>query len=208
MEITNPHINNYLYRVTPPRDRILQEMEVLAKKHNFPIIGPLVGRFLFQMARITKAQKIFELGSGYGYSAYWFASAMGKKGKIICTDGDEKNKILAESFFKRAKISNKITFKVGNALEILAATKGTFDIILNDVDKHQYPEVFDLVIPKLKRGGVFITDNLLWSGQVLDPHPDASTLGILKFTHKIYSSKNVFSTIMPIRDGISISVKL
>ena len=91
MDITNPQINNYLYRVTPPRDRILQEMEALAKKHNFPIIGPLVGRFLFQMAKITKAQKIFELGSGYGYSAFWFASAMEKKGRIICTDGDEKN---------------------------------------------------------------------------------------------------------------------
>jgi len=208
MYITNPQINNYLYRVTPPRDKILQEMEALAKKHNFPIIGPLVGRFLYQMAKVTNAKKIFELGSGYGYSAYWFAQGMGKQGKIICTDGDEKNKILAEGFFKRAKISHKITFKVGNALEILTATKGHFDIILNDVDKHQYPEVFDLVIPKLKKGGVFITDNLLWSGQVLDPHPDASTLGILKFTHKIYNSQKVFSSILPIRDGISVSVKL
>ncbi len=208
MDITNPKINNYLYRVTPPRDSILLEMENLAKKNNFPIIGPLVGRFLYQLAKISKAKKVFELGSGYGYSAYWFALAMDRKGKIICTDGDEKNKILAESFFKRAKMSNKITFKVGNALEILAGTKGQFDIILNDVDKHQYPEVFDLVIPKLKKGGILVTDNLLWDGQVLNPNPDASTVGILKFTHKIYHSKGIFSTIIPIRDGISLSVKL
>src|SRR3990170_6262794 len=208
MDLVNPKINSYLYRVTPPRDRILEEMESLAKKHNFPIIGPLVGRFLYQMAKVTKAKKIFELGSGYGYSAYWFALAMDKRGKIICTDGDEKNKILAESFFKRAKMSNKLTFKVGNALEILAGTKGQFDIILNDVDKHQYPEVFDLAIPKLKKGGILITDNLLWDGQVFNPNPDASTMGILKFTHKIYHTNGIFSTIIPIRDGISISVRL
>ncbi len=208
MDITNPQINNYLYRVTPQRDSILLEMESLAKKQNFPIIGPLVGRFLFQIAKVTKAKKIFELGSGYGYSAYWFALAMNKKGKIICTDGDEKNKILAESFFKRAKMSNKLAFKVGNALEILVDTKGQFDIILNDVDKHQYPEVFDLAIPRLKKGGILITDNLLWDGQVLNPNPDASTVGILKFTHKIYHTQGIFSTIIPIRDGISVSVKL
>ena len=87
MDIVNPHLVEYLLNVTPERDEILRDMEEHALERNFPIVGPLVGRMLFLLAKTTQAKRILELGSGFGYSAYWFAKAIGKDGEVICTEG-------------------------------------------------------------------------------------------------------------------------
>ncbi|HLX12475.1 MAG TPA: O-methyltransferase [Bacteroidota bacterium] len=208
MNITQPELNDYLLNIIPVRDPVLQDMETYAQKNNFPIIGPLVGRILYSYAKAIDAKRILELGSGYGYSAVWFAKAMGKEGKIICTEGSADNAHRAEEYFKKAKLSTKIDFRVGNALSIIDQVDGEFDIILNDIDKHQYPQAYRKAIPRLRKGGLFITDNVLWSGKVLDKKPDAATAGILTFTRLIYSSRSLFTVILPIRDGVSVSVKL
>jgi predicted O-methyltransferase YrrM len=208
MDIVHPELNRYMLNIIPPRDEVLQEMEDIAKKNGFPIIGPLVGRLLYQIALITKPKRIFEMGSGYGYSAYWFAKATPNTTKIICTDGSEENAKTAKEFFKRGKINKKIEFKVGNALEIIDRTPGKFDIIFNDIDKEQYPEAFYKAVAKLKKGGLFISDNVLWSGKILDKEIDEATMGIIKFNDLIYTSKELFTTIIPIRDGVSVCVKI
>lgn len=195
-------------RHTPRRDRIQQEMEAIAQKNNFPIIGPLVGRFLCQMAMVTDARRILELGSGYGYSAYWFAKGMREGGTIVCTEGEAENARMAKEFFRRGKVKVKLDFHIGDALNIIDQVKGQFDIILCDIDKWQYPLAFKKAVPRIRKGGLFITDNLLWSGAVLQKDPDQDTRGILNFTRLIYSSKQLFTTILPIRDGISVCVKL
>ncbi|MCI0708367.1 MAG: O-methyltransferase, partial [Ignavibacteriae bacterium] len=173
----------------------------------FPINGPLVGRLLYVLAKFGNAKRILELGSGYGYSAYWFAKAIGKDGKVVCTDGSEENHMRAMEFFKRGKIAEHIEFHVGDALKIIDGLDGEFDIIFNDIDKTQYPKAIRKVLPKLRKGGLFITDNVLWSGKILDKKPDAATAGIITFNRMVYSSKDLFSSIVPLRDGLAVCVK-
>ena len=207
MDIVNANIVDYLLNVTPERDDVLQDMEEYALARNFPIIGPLVGRLLYMLAKTTHATRILELGSGFGYSAYWFAKAIGKDGNIICTDGDQSNAEHAQEYFHRGKIGNKIKFLVGDALKLIDEVEGQFDIIFNDIDKHQYPKAFRKAVPRLRKGGLLISDNVLWSGKVLNHKPDSDTAGILTYNRLIYSSKELFSTIIPLRDGVSVSVK-
>jgi predicted O-methyltransferase YrrM len=201
-------IHEYLHQVIPERPPILKEMEAYAAEHNFPIIGPLVGRFLYQMTIVTKARRIMELGSGFGYSAFWFSLAAGHKGHLVLTDTDKNNKRRAMDYFKRAGLQSQFEFKVGDALRTLRRTEGPFDIILNDINKEDYPQTIDLVATKLRKGGLFITDNLIWSGRVCDKNPDKTTQSIIEFTRQLYNDPRFFTTIIPLRDGLSVAVRI
>ncbi|MDI6766373.1 MAG: O-methyltransferase [Bacteroidota bacterium] len=208
MDIVNANIVDYLLNVTPERDDVLEDMEEYALARNFPIIGPLVGRLLFLLTKAIQAQRVLELGSGFGYSAYWFAKAVGKDGQVFCTECDPDNIAHAKEYFHRTKITNKITCFTGDALKLIDEIDGQFDIIFNDIDKHQYPKAFRKVVPRLRKGGLLISDNVLWDGKVIQNKPDRDTAGILTYNRLIYSSKEFFTTIVPLRDGISISIKL
>jgi caffeoyl-CoA O-methyltransferase len=205
--ITNPRIEKYIMKRLPERDEVLREMEKYAERKGFPIIGPMNGRFLRQLAMITKAKRILELGSGYGYSAYWFAGGMRPGGKIICTDLSEENRKRARGFLKRGGFGSRVDFRVGDALEVMRKTKGLFDIILNDIDKERYPEALEAALPRLRPGGIFITDNVLWSGKILSRRPTVASRAILEFNRRLFVSKEAFSSIIPIRDGLALAVK-
>ena len=201
-------IDKYLKDVTPQRPLVLREMEMYAADNDFPIIGPLVGRYLYQMAILIKARNILELGSGFGYSAFWFSMAMKGKGHIYMTDGDKENKRRAFDYFKKAGLQSQFTYKVGDALKVIKKLDGPFDIILNDIDKIDYPKTIDMAASRLKKGGLFITDNILWSGKVCEKKKDETTQAIVEFTKNLYKDSRFFTTVMPVRDGISIAVKL
>jgi caffeoyl-CoA O-methyltransferase len=205
--ITVPEVEDYLYAMLPPRDEVLAEMEADAAKNDVDIVGPAVARVLYQLAIISGAKKIFEMGSAIGYSTIWWARAVGEGGRVVYTDGDRKNAEKARRYFDRADLSRRIKVRVGDALEILSEEKEEYDIIFNDVDKTDYPRVVRLALPRLKRGGLFITDNVLWSGKLGKPNPDAQTKAILEFNKLIYESQDLFTTILPIRDGVSVCVK-
>ncbi|HEX3822380.1 MAG TPA: O-methyltransferase [Candidatus Sulfotelmatobacter sp.] len=201
-------VDDYLYSMLPKRDEVLAEMEDYASEHKIPIVGPAVARVLQQLAMMIKAQSVFELGSAIGYSTIWWAQAVGDKGNVIYTDGDPKNAQRAREYFARASVSTRITIHTGDALEFLSEQKRAFDIIFNDVDKEDYPRVLRLVAPRLRKGGLFVTDNVLWSGRVAEKTPkDASTKAILEFNRKLYDSKDFYTTILPIRDGLAVAVK-
>ena len=208
MDILNPRIKDYLEKLTPERDPILTEMETLAIQKNFPIIGPLVGRLLALLAKGTGAKRILELGSGYGYSAYWFANAIGRNGKVICTDGDPRNRERALDFLSRAGLEDKIDFRVGDALSIIDELVGEFDLILNDIDKESYPRALHKAVPRLRKGGILISDNVIWSGRVVEKNPDSATRSILEFNRLLYTSPELLTTIIPLRDGVSVSIKI
>jgi caffeoyl-CoA O-methyltransferase len=208
MDIVHAQIVDYLLNVTPERDDVLADMEEHALNRNFPIIGPLVGRLLYTLAKATQAQRVLELGSGFGYSAYWFAKAVGKEGKVICTEASKENADQAQEYFHRAKIASRVQFHVGDALKLLDEIDGQFDIIFNDIDKHHYPKAFRKALPRLRKGGLLISDNVLWSGKVVQHKRDADTAGILTYNRLVYSSKELFTTIVPLRDGVAISIKL
>ena len=202
-------IDSYLHAVTPKRAQTLAAMEKYAAKNGFPIIGPLVGRFLYQMATVTKAKRVLELGSGYGYSAFWFAMATGKSGRITMTDSSEENCRRAFQYFSKGKLEARLDYLVGDALDLAGQLDGPFDIILNDIDKREYPAVIDIAARLLKPGGMFITDNVIWSGRVFGRgNGDVSTRGIKTFTRKLYADRRFFTTILPLRDGIAVAVKV
>jgi caffeoyl-CoA O-methyltransferase len=201
-------VHNYLHELIPERPSILREMERYATDQDFPIVGPLVGRFLYQVVIMTKARRILELGSGFGYSAFWFSLAAGSKGHIVMTDRDKKNKTRAFDYFKRAGLQSQFVFKVGDALRLARGFEGPFDIILNDIDKDEYPAALDIAAARLRKGGLFITDNVLWSGRVCEKRPDKTTRAIVDFTRNLYSDGRFYTTVMPIRDGVSLSVRL
>lgn len=205
--ITVPEVDDYLYSMLPPRDEVLVEMEAEAAREHIAIVGPAVARVLYQLATISGAKKIFEMGSAIGYSTIWWARAAGADGRVIYTDGDPKRAETARRNFERAGVSRQITVRVGDALEILSEQKESYDIIFNDVDKTDYPRVFRLALPRLKSGGLFITDNTLWSGKVARSSPDEQTKAILEFNKLVYSSPDLFTTILPLRDGVAVCVK-
>ena len=200
-------VDDYLYSMLPKRDEVLAEMEDYATENKIPIVGPAVARVLQQLALIINARNVFELGSAIGYSTIWWAQAVGENGKVVYTDGDTKNAERARAYFARAGVSKRVVVRTGDALEILSEEKQEFDIIFNDVDKDDYPRVLRIVAPRLRKGGLFITDNTLWSGRVVEKNPDATTKAILEFNRKLYDSKEFYTTIVPIRDGLAIALK-
>jgi caffeoyl-CoA O-methyltransferase len=201
-------VDDYLYSMLPKRDAVLQEMEDYAGEHNVPIVGPAVARVLQQLALTINAKTVFELGSAIGYSTIWWAQAVGEKGRVIYTDGDPKNVERARGYFAQAGVSDRITLHTGDALEVLSEQKQQFDIIFNDVDKEDYPRVLRLISPRLRKGGLFITDNVLWSGRVAEKSPkEPRTKAILEFNRLLYDSKDFFTTILPIRDGLAVAMK-
>ena len=201
-------MDDYLYSMLPKRDAVLAEMEEYATEHDVPIVGPAVASVLQQLALTINARTVFELGSAIGYSTIWWAQAVGDKGQVIYTDGDPKNAERARGYFARAGVSGRIKIHTGDALEYLSEQKQEFDVIFNDVDKDDYPRVLRLVAPRLRKGGLFITDNVLWSGRVAEKNPsDARTKAILEFNRKLYDAKEFYTTILPIRDGLAVALK-
>ena len=206
--ITTGPVDDYLYSMLPTRDPVLVEMEDYATQHNVAIVGPAVGRVLQQLAMMINARAVFELGSAIGYSTIWWAQAVGETGRVIYTDGDRKNAERARGYFARAGVSGRITLHIGDALEFLSEQKQEFDVIFCDVDKEDYPRVLRLVPPRLRKGGLFIADNVLWSGRVAEKNPaEAKTKAILEFNRKLYDSNDFYTTILPIRDGLAVAVK-
>lgn len=183
-------------------------MEELAEREKIPIIGRQVGSFLYQLAVMNKAKRIFELGSAFGYSAYWFAKAVGSQGEVNFTDLSKDNIALAKKFILKTGYQDIIKIHQGDALSILDGASGEFDIIFNDIEKEDYPDVIEPVYNRLKKGGLFITDNVLWHGRVISDDNSAATNGVRKFTELILSHKGFYTTIIPLRDGLSVSLKL
>jgi predicted O-methyltransferase YrrM len=184
-------------------------MEAEASKHKIPIVGPVVATFFQQLVKLTGAKTVFEMGSAIGYSTIWWARAVGEGGVVHYTDSDQKNADKARRYFQRAGVADRIKIHIGDAIELLSEQKQQFDIVFNDIDKEDYPRVLRLVPPRVKKGGLFVTDNVLWSGRVTDPKPgEASTRAIQEFNRQLYASKDFFTTIMPVRDGVSVSVRV
>jgi predicted O-methyltransferase YrrM len=204
-----PDIEAYLHRFIPDRDTTLAEMEQLAEARHFPIVGPVVGRLLAQLVRLIGAERVLEMGAGFGYSAYWMARALPPDGRLLAIERSGENARLARTWLERGGLDHKVEFVVGDALQVAHALPGPFDLIFVDVDKEQYPRSLPLTFPRLRQGGLLITDNILWGGRVVASHPpEASTRGIQEYTRLLYENPDLYTTILPVRDGLAVSLKL
>jgi predicted O-methyltransferase YrrM len=185
------------------------DMEDLARREDIPVVGPLVGAILFQLTSLKGARRIFELGSAIGYSTIWLALAGGEDAEVFYTDSSEENAARAREFFERAGVADRIQIKIGDALQQFDATGGDFDLIFNDVDKHEYPRVLQKTLPRVRKGGLLITDNVLWSGKVTRmPAPDdVSTAAIQEFNRAAASQEGCVYSILPVRDGVGVLLK-
>lgn len=206
----HPDIEAYLRGLVSQTDHaVLTEMETLAEKNNFPIVGRLVGVFLETMAKSINAQRVFEFGSGYGYSAYWFAKAVGESGQVVCSESDFLNQEKARDYLTRAGLWDRVDFKAGMAQDVFAETDGLFDICYNDVDKGDYPEVWRLARERIRVGGLYIADNVLWRGRVaLSEYTDVFsgwTEAIREHNELIFNDAEFDCFINPIRDGVLVA---
>jgi len=206
----NPAIENYMRGLVWQTDHpVLTEMETRAAKSNFPIIGRLAGVFLETMAKTAKAKRVFEFGSGFGYSAYWFAKAVGVDGQVVCTDSKPSNKQQAEFYLKEAGLADRVDFKVGFAQEVFAEIEGLFDICYNDVDKGDYPQIWLMAKDRVRPGGLYIADNVLWRGRVaMEKYTDVFpgyTEAIIEHNRLIFNDPEFDAFINPTRDGVIVA---
>ena len=210
MELLAPQVTAYLDQLVPKRDPILAEMEALAVKANFPIIGAATGHLCYLLTRLSGARRVFELGSGYGYSTAWFARGVKENGggKVHHVVWDAQLSVKAQQYLQTLGLADVVDFTVGEALATLGNTSGTFDLIFNDIDKQGYPAALGPITAKLRPGGVLIVDNLLWSGRIFDPADRSpATEGIRTFTKLISADHRWISSLIPIRDGVLVAYR-
>lgn len=204
---TDAKVEKYIYGLLPKRDAVLSEMEKLAGEREIPIIGPAVARLLFLLARASGAKRIFEMGSAIGYSAIWLARAAGQDAEVYYTEGDPANEKRAKEFASRAGVAGRIRFLLGDALELIDRIAGDFDMIFIDVDKVQYPQALAKAVPRVRSGGLLITDNTLWSAKVVTKAEDEDTRAIQEFNTQVYAVPNLFPVLIPLRDGVTVCLK-
>jgi predicted O-methyltransferase YrrM len=209
-------LQDFLISLVPPRPEEMLEMERLAEKLHFPIIGPAAGYLCYQVTRMVRAKRGFEMGSGYGYSTAWFARAVkenaagldGAAGEVHHTVWDEKLSQRAAGHLSALGLDEIIRFHVGEAVETLRGMDGRFDLIFNDIEKKDYPASLPVIKEKLRPGGVLLIDNILWSGRIFDEQDQsASTRGVREFTGLISQDPDWIISVLPVRDGLMVALK-
>lgn len=213
--ITDPRLEDYMESLLPARAEVLTDMEAHAEREGIGIIGPVQGHFLYTLALATKPKDVLELGTAIGYSAMWLSMATEKlEGRVVTVEKDNNRAVWAEAYMRQAGLSGVCAVRRGDALVLMKGMEESFDLIFLDV-LTQFEradtalEILDLCLRRLRPGGVILSDNALRSGQVLDPQQHSpSTQGIAAFNHAIFNHPRLTSTIIPIRDGLSLSVKL
>lgn len=205
--ITDPRIEEYLMGLAPEEEPALLEMERRAKELAFPIVDRLVGRLLYLLTRLRQPRLVVELGSGFGYSAWWFARAISIMGKVVMTDYSPTNIAYARTMFQKSGLIDRLDFRVGNALEI-GRDYRDIDILFIDLEKHQYREAVEAMIPRLSPHALVIADNALWYGRVAEGDDDPETRGIREFNNFMTGRKDFFTTILPLRDGVMVAYRL
>ena len=206
--ILSADVESYLAGLAPRRGEVLRAMEDWARETGFPIVGPLVGSLLALLVHAAGVRRAFELGSGFGYSALWTAQAMPEDGDLTCTELDAQNIERGRRWLHSAGVGARGNWLCGDALGHLEASDGTYDLIVNDIDKHQYPLALELAWPRVRRGGLLVTDNVLWSGRVAASRfADRETEAIREFTRQTLELPDALSTIVPLRDGVMLSLK-
>lgn len=214
VDLLAPELLRYLERLADApvesarEEEVRREMEAMAGARGFPIVGPQVGRCLELLARSAGARRVLELGSGFGYSAFWFARAVGPEGEVVLTEGSPQRAAEAEAHLARAGLSSRTRVVVGDALLAAAREAGPFDLVFNDIDKQGYPAAFEAARPLLGRGGLFVSDNMLWHGKVLSPaEADAATAGVLELTRRLHADPDFLTVLLPLRDGVTVSLR-
>lgn len=217
MPVTYEQIAAYHAQLSQHNDALLHRLEEESRRDRFPIIGPAAGKFLHLMARAIGARKVFELGSGYGYSTLWFARAVRENvgpdgagsGEVHHTVWDAGLHTRAKANLAEAGYADLVQFHLGEAVQTLRETPGLFDVIFNDIDKDGYPDSLPVMKEKLRVGGIILIDNMLWQGRIFDESvTDAQTAGVREFTRRLQADSDFVFQLVPVRDGVIVALRV
>ncbi|MDF2592737.1 MAG: O-methyltransferase [Clostridia bacterium] len=212
-QINHDYINSYLTDLIPKHEGILEDLEAYAKEHNTPIVTPDVAGLLKVMIKSTNSNSILEVGTAIGYSAILMGLSAGDNFKITTIEKNEENANIAIQNIKKAGMEQNINVLIGDASEVLDQVDGIYDIVFVDASKGHYMDFFEKSIGKLKIGGLFICDNVLFRGMVAERsllirRKITIVKRLKKFLHYISNNESLQTTIIPMGDGVSISCKL
>lgn len=211
MEFFPEALQEYCEKHSSPEDKVLYELN---RKTHMDVLMPRMlsghhqGAFLQMISHMVNPENILEIGTYTGYSAICLAQGLKENGALHTIDINEELKDLTSEYFQKSGLENKIKQYIGNALEIIPTLDIEFDLVFIDADKINYSNYFDLVLPKLKKGGFILADNVLWSGKVLEENSDKDTEAIKSFNDKVTSDERVENVLVPIRDGVMLVRKL
>ena len=213
MNYINEHLEDYIIKHSQQEPRILKDLN---RETNLKVLQPRMisgahqGRLLSIISKIISPTKILEIGTFTGYSTLCLSEGLTKDGRIHTVDINEELYDLQRKYFKKSPFNDNIIQHLGNALEVIPTMDNNFDLIFLDADKNNYPKYLDVLISKLKIGGVLLSDNVLWDGKVLNPisEKDTSTKAIVKYNKLLSQREDMDNVILPIRDGLTISRKI
>lgn len=212
MEFISEAISHYSEQHSEKESALLNELnrETHLKAMSPRMLsGHLQGRLLSFISRIASPKHILEIGTYTGYSALCLAEGLQADGKLITIDPNEETNVMASKYFQRSVHAKQIELKAGDATKLIPTLTQTFDIVFIDADKRNYALYFDLIIDKVKKGGLIIADNVLWSGKITMPENemDVDTKAIHDFNKKINEDKRVTNLLLPVRDGLMLMLK-
>ncbi|WP_435181687.1 O-methyltransferase [Halorussus sp. AFM4] len=219
MALLSEETERFVRAMVPDRDDTLREMEAHGEAIGFPTVGPAVGGFLRLAARMVDAERIFEFGSGFGYSAYWFAGALPDGGQIVLTEHDADELDDAREYLAAGGYADLAAFEAGDALETIERYEGPFDVVLVDCRKRDYPDAFDAVREKVPEGGAIIADNAMQSsaqdfGAIVsvlegdDPGDvDEETRGVVDYLRSVRDDPSFETVPIPLGEGIAVSYR-
>jgi len=213
-KIVPPAIEAYLAALNRTRDPWLEEVARTAKAEGLPIVDAEVGLLLRVLATAIGARHVLELGTAVGYSGLWLARTLPADGHLFTFEIDPARAAVAVEHFARAGVGDRVHVLLGDAARLLNKVSGPFDLVFQDGDKHQYRVVLDRLIALLRPGGVLVTDNVLWDGEVVPGYVAApgrdpeTTRTIAAFNQRLVSDPRLLTTVLPLRDGVAVSVKL
>jgi predicted O-methyltransferase YrrM len=207
MEFIDEKLTEYCLQFSGEEDEVLKELQ---RETHLKVMSPrmlsghLQGSWLSFLSYLVQPELILEIGTYTGYSAICLAKGLKEKGKLITIDVNEETESIARKYFAKSGFEDKIDFRLGDAGTIIPGIHETLDLVFIDADKRNYSRYYDLIIDKVRSGGVIIADNVLWSGKILDlqKNKDADTLAIHSFNEKVKSDQRVEKLLLPLRDGL------
>ncbi len=210
MHFLSEELENYAAQHTEDEPLLLQELN---KRTHLNVLQPRMisghfqGRFLSLLSKMVQPRTILEIGTYTGYATLCLAEGLHPEGVLHTIDIKEELTDLQREFFDRSGYGSQIVQHLGKAADIIPALDTTFDLVFIDADKQNYAHYFDLVIEKMNRGGIILSDNVLWSGKVVEEvkHNDKHTQALMAYNQKIKDDPRVETVLLPIRDGITLS---
>lgn len=216
-ELVSKDVTRFAHVIGPQPDEILKQMDEYGAEIGFPTVGPAVGGWLATLCRLVDAERVFEFGSGFGYSAYWFARALPPAGEVVLTEIDEDELDRAREYFDRGDLAEHATFEHGDAIDYAREYEGPFDVVLIDNEKHRYEEAFDAIREKVARGGVVVADNAMTSTSVdfetvlelveggTVSKSTESTRGVAAYLERVRADPEFETAAIPLGEGIAVS---